>query len=196
MLGHASDNQGNAYPPPPSSLPQRKGRQVLVAVSLAFETRGGGTRQRGRCVRIVECSSVGPWPRLEQADFCRVLVVECCAAGLFVECSLFCAALRMKGVGGCRRHSCILMPSFFFRARAAPEASHPSAGRRFYFRGLVLLALRCIPAVCEQMVRCLIVQSCSVSLLASFGHWPRNCPIVGHFRLGHFFLASSLASRE
>ena len=65
---------------------QQKGRQVFVAVSLAFET-GGALDNEGKSVRIVECSSVGPWPWREGTDFCRVLVVECCAADFFVECS-------------------------------------------------------------------------------------------------------------
>ena len=38
---------------------QQKGRQVFVAVSLAFET-GGALDNEGKSVRIVECSSVGP----------------------------------------------------------------------------------------------------------------------------------------
>ena len=74
MLGHASDNQGNAYPPPPSSLPQRKGRQVLVAVSLAFETRGGALDNEAD---VSELSSARPWgPGLGSSK------------RIFVECSL------------------------------------------------------------------------------------------------------------
>ena len=149
-------------PPPPPSTHRKTG----VRRGLSSFREGGALDDEGKSVRTVECSSVGPWPWCERTDClssarCRVL-----RRRFFVECSLSCAALRMRGVGGFLRHSCFLTPSVFQGARSAGSESalRWAAFWVTHFRGLALLALHCIPAVCEQMVCCLVVQSCRVSL--------------------------------
>ena len=125
-------NQGNVWsckrqsgqcPSVPSLLPPSTHRKTGVRRGLSSFREGGALDDEGKSVRTVECSSVGPWPWCERTDClssarCRVL-----RRRFFVECSLSCAALRMRGVGGFLRHSCFLTPSVFQGARSAGSES-------------------------------------------------------------------------